>query len=97
LTLALAGCTTVGPDFVQPKAPVTEQWPEADTAVVTRKPAEQIRWWEGFGDPVLGNLIEIAYRNNYNLKIAGLRVLEARAQLGVAVAISPQSSRRTAA
>ena len=85
LTLALAGCTTVGPDFVQPKAPVLEQWQEADTAVVTRKPAEQIRWWEGFGDPVLGKLIEIAYRNNYNLKIAGLRVLEARAQLGVAV------------
>jgi hypothetical protein len=38
-TLALAGCTTVGPDFVQPKAPVPEQWQEADSAVVTRKPA----------------------------------------------------------
>ena len=85
LTLALAGCTTVGPDFVQPKAPVLEQWQEADSAVLTRKPAEQIRWWEAFGDPVLGRLIEIAYQNNYNLKIAGLRVLEARAQLGIAV------------
>ena len=30
-------------------------------------------------------LIDIAYRNNYNLKIAGLRVLQARAQLGIAV------------
>ena len=83
--LALAGCTTVGPDFVPPKAPVLEQWREADSAVVTRKPAEQIRWWDAFGDPVLGNLVDIAYRNNYNLKIAGLRVLEARAQLGIAV------------
>ena len=85
LMLVLAGCTTVGPDFVQPEAPVLEQWQEADGAVLTRTPAEQIRWWEAFGDPVLSKLIEIAYQNNYSLKIAGLRVLEARAQLGIAV------------
>ena len=85
LSLAVGGCTTVGPDFVQPKAPVLAQWQEADAAVVTHAPARQVRWWEGFGDPVLGKLIDTAYRNNYNLKIAGLRVLEARAQLGVAV------------
>jgi outer membrane protein TolC len=82
--LLLAGCS-VGPDFVRPKAPVPEQWQEADSAVVTRKPAEQIRWWDGFGDPVLANLIETAVESNYSLKIAGLRVLEARAQLGIAV------------
>jgi NodT family efflux transporter outer membrane factor (OMF) lipoprotein len=85
LMLALAGCTAVGPDFLRPEAPVPEKWQEADSALVTQKPAERIRWWEAFHDPVLGNLIEIAYRNNYSLKIAGLRVLEARAQLGIAV------------
>jgi NodT family efflux transporter outer membrane factor (OMF) lipoprotein len=83
--LAMAGCTTVGPDFVQPKAPVLDQWQDADSAVVTRKPAEQARWWEAFGDPVLDKLIALAYQNNLDLKIAGLRVLEARAQLGIAV------------
>jgi len=83
--LVLAGCTTVGPDFLQPKAPVPELWQENDTAVVTHKPAEQVRWWEVFRDPVLGRLIEIAYLNNYSLKVAGLKVLEARAQLGIAV------------
>lgn len=85
MALALASCTTVGPDFVQPKARVPDKWQEADSAVDTQKSAEQIRWWESFGDPVLGKLIETAYQNNYNLKIAGLRVLEARAQLGIAV------------
>jgi NodT family efflux transporter outer membrane factor (OMF) lipoprotein len=85
MVLVLASCTTVGPDFVQPKAPLPEQWKEADSAALTQKPAEQIRWWEAFGDPVLGKLVETAYQNNYNLKIAGLRVLEARAQLGIAV------------
>jgi NodT family efflux transporter outer membrane factor (OMF) lipoprotein len=85
VVFALAGCTTVGPDFVQPRAPALAQWQEADSVVVTRKPAEQIQWWEAFGDPVLGQLVEIAYRNNYSLKVAGLKVLEARAQLGIAV------------
>jgi len=83
--LALAGCTTVGPDFVPPNAPVPAQWQEGDSAVVTPQPAEQIRWWDVFRDPILGKLIEIAYQNNYSLKVAGLKVLEARAQLGVAV------------
>ncbi len=81
----LAGCTTVGPNFVTPAAPVLAQWEDADTVAVTRRPAERVQWWEAFHDPVLSRLIEIATRNNYNLKIAGLRVLEARAQLGIAV------------
>ena len=83
--LFAAGCTTVGPDFVQPKAPALDPWPDAGRAGITTKPVEQIRWWEAFGDPVLSRLIEIAYRNNYSLKVAGLKVLEARAQLGIAV------------
>lgn len=85
LVLALAGCTTVGPDFVAPQAPLPEAWQQADSAAVTRKAAEQARWWEAFGDPMLDRLVELAYQNNFNLKIAGLRVLEARAQLGIAV------------
>jgi outer membrane protein TolC len=85
LVLALAGCTTVGPDFVPPKAQVPDQWQAADGAALSRKPADQVRWWEAFDDPVLSRLVEIAYRNNYSLKAAGLKVLEARAQLGIAV------------
>jgi NodT family efflux transporter outer membrane factor (OMF) lipoprotein len=83
--LAFAGCTTVGPDFVAPEATVPQQWLGRDAAISALQPAERIRWWEAFGDPVLRGLIETAYANNYDLKIAGLRVLEARAQLGIAV------------
>jgi hypothetical protein len=48
--LFAAGCTTVGPDFVQPKAPALDPWPDAGRAGITTKPVEQIRWWEAFGD-----------------------------------------------
>ncbi len=91
LMLALAGCT-VGPDFVRPKAPVLDQWSQTDGAVLSQKPVERIRWWEAFDDPVLSALVKTAYENNYSLKVAGLRVLEARAQLGIAVGnFFPQS------
>jgi NodT family efflux transporter outer membrane factor (OMF) lipoprotein len=89
--LALAGCT-VGPDFVIPEAPVPDQWSQADGAVVSQTPVERAEWWEAFNDPVLSALIRTAYENNYSLKVAGLRVLEARAQLGIAVGeFFPQS------
>lgn len=81
----LSGCTMVGPDFVKPEAPVTAQWEQADGRLVTREAPDLLRWWEAFQDPVLNQLVETAWRSNYNLKIAGLRVLEARAQLGIAV------------
>ena len=42
-------------------------------------------WWTVFHDPVLNRLIEIAYNQNLTLVSAGTRVLEARAQLGVAI------------
>lgn len=49
-------------------------------------------WWNIFNDPILNTLVESARRNNNTLEIAGLRVLEARAQLGIATgSLYPQS------
>ena len=42
------------------------------------------QWWQVFDDPVLDRLIAEADAHNSDLKIAGLRVMEARAQLGIA-------------
>jgi len=75
----------VGPDFTKPEAPVSQQWEATDGAMLTSAPAQLVEWWQVFEDPILDELIQTAYRNNYNVKITGLRVLEARAQLGVAV------------
>lgn len=44
------------------------------------------QWWLIFDDRNLERLIAEADANNGDLKIAGLRVLEARAQLGIALA-----------
>jgi multidrug efflux system outer membrane protein len=41
------------------------------------------KWWEVFQDKELQDLIRIALKNNYDLRIAATRVLQAQAQLGI--------------
>ena len=85
VTLVVSGCTTVGPDYVRPPGPVAEQWIDIDDPRIKAEPAELIDWWTVYNDPVLTFLVEAAYKQNLTLQIAGLRILEARAQLGIAV------------
>lgn len=85
LVTGLAGCTVVGPDFETPSTTVNQNWLKADARGLRRDDANYRNWWEVFSDPVLNRLIETAYRQNLDLRAAGLRVIEARAQLGVAI------------
>src|SRR6266550_2118494 len=84
LPLCCGGCL-VGPDFSSPSAPVAERWLEADSPSVDTRNQEYRDWWAVFHDPVLNRLIETAYNQNLSLVSAATRMLEARAQLGVAV------------
>lgn len=94
--LALAGaallgaCTTAGPDFVRPpQAAWLANWQGGSLASLAAQPRAPARaptqeWWRHFGDPVLDSLIAAAQRVNPGVRIAGLRIMEARAQLGIA-------------
>ena len=81
----LTGCTLVGPDYRQPSAKLSDQWLEAGDPGVKMDPASYREWWKAFNDPVLDHLIQTAYQQNLSLRAAGVRVFEARAQLGIAV------------
>ncbi len=81
----LASCAAVGPDYEQPEAPLPDSWDFSGNAGLQATQYELVEWWEVFDDPMLNRLVELAHQQNYNLKLAGLRVLEARAQLGVAI------------
>ena len=83
--LLLSGCTTLGPDFKQPEAQVEETWLEVQEPRVQALQAADSEWWTVFNDPVLTALVEQAYQQNLPLQVAGLRILEARAQLAIAV------------
>jgi len=79
----LLACAAVGSDFDRPPTPAAPAWLLASQEEYKTQPLELIEWWEILGDPLLEELIKLAHQNNNNLKIAGLRVLEARAALGI--------------
>jgi NodT family efflux transporter outer membrane factor (OMF) lipoprotein len=87
----LAGCVAVGPDFVTPQAPRMSNWTKAAVAKydqyagVTERREPAIEWWRTLNDPVLNELIAIAQRQNLGLQIAGIRIYQARAQLGIVI------------
>jgi NodT family efflux transporter outer membrane factor (OMF) lipoprotein len=89
--LASTGCM-VGPNFLRPKATVSANWLETGDPRVSTESATYRDWWRAFNDPVLDRLIERAYQENLTLQSAGVRVLQARAQLGIAIGeIFPQT------
>ena len=87
-TLGLGGCTMLGPDFsaadTEASAQINQTWLEDDAAIKFDQDMAQ-DWWKRFNDPRLDRLIEMAYHQNLTLQAAGLRVLQARAALGIAV------------
>lgn len=85
LGVAIAPGCAVGPDFTAPTASVAPHYLEARHRSIVTSRQEYQDWWKVFHDPVLDQLVEIAYSQNLTLLTAGTRVLEARAQLGVAI------------
>jgi multidrug efflux system outer membrane protein len=99
LLVVLTGGCAVGPDYHRPETalPATYRGVEPATSATYRgaesaasAPASaaasdfaQADWWTVFKDPVLQSLIHEALQNNYDLRIAANRVIQARAQLGV--------------
>ena len=95
LAMTTSGCM-VGPDYRRPDVAVSSSWIESGDGRVKSESADYRDWWRTFNDPVLDRLIERAYRENLTLRIAGMRVLEARAQLGIAVGeFYPQTQQAT--
>ena len=85
----LSACATVGPDFKRPQVPWLADWTGGSLASLD---AEQRgprsgsvqEWWRTFNDPALDSLVAEAQRVNPNVRTAGMRIMEARAQLGIA-------------
>ena len=88
---ALGGCT-MGPDFKSPGWASPQSWFSGPKEPV--KPAESVTvaepitadWWTVFGDPELTKLEKRVAAENLDVKTAGIRLAESRAQLGVAKA-----------
>ncbi len=89
--LTLVSCAIVGPDYQEPGVDWLQEWqPTAYGQSGDHNNHEQKNqidtqsWWQLFNDPVLNKLITEAREENHSLRIAGLRIFESRALLGIA-------------
>src|SRR3984893_7976259 len=85
LAVSLSGCV-VGPNYKRPivNAPTTYRGlTDAEAANATPASLGDQKWWEVFQDQQLQQLIRTALQQNYDVRIAAARVLEAQAQLGI--------------
>ncbi len=90
LTMFTWACT-VGPNYHRPKidVPTAYRGPGSQPAQNSQQPqsSEQSfgdqKWWEVFQDPQLQELIRTALGQNYDVRIAAARILEAQAQVGI--------------
>ncbi len=94
LALSLSGCVgvkdyvrngfKVGPSYCISGGNTAERWIEDTDGRVRQDVGDLSCWWTVFQDPVLDELIANAQVQNLSLREAGFRVLQARAQLGIA-------------
>jgi NodT family efflux transporter outer membrane factor (OMF) lipoprotein len=97
LLLMLIGGCAVGPDFKRPQTTVVASWQTSGDPRLAAPGPTDSQWWKSFGDPALDHLVELAYRQSLPLQIAGLRIVEARAQFGVATGLQfPQTQQVSA-
>jgi len=88
--LLTTGCT-MGPRYKRPTVAVPgsyrgeapEQGAQPQDTAPQIVPLGEEKWWDIFQDEQLRTLIRTALKQNYDLRIAASRVLEAQAQLGI--------------
>jgi multidrug efflux system outer membrane protein len=83
-TILMAGCM-VGPKYARPAVSMPTDYRAAVPPQPSAPPSSlgNENWWQVYQDPVLVQLIHTAIQQNYDVRIAAARVLEAQAQLRV--------------
>jgi len=78
-----AGCM-MGPKYKRPTVDVPQEYraPAPQQAAQASSLGNE-QWWQVYQDPVLAQLIHTAIAQNYDVRIAAARVLEAQAQVGI--------------
>jgi multidrug efflux system outer membrane protein len=87
LLLALGGCK-VGPNYQRPPVTVPDQYrglaPDATTQQApSPEQFAEMKWWAVFQDETLQALIKESLANNYDMRIAATRILQANANVGI--------------
>jgi outer membrane protein, multidrug efflux system len=85
VVMLTSGCL-VGPNYKRPEVPTPSVYRGATSEQTAKAAAASFgdqKWWETFQDDALRDLIRSALQQNYDVRIAAARILEARARLGI--------------
>jgi multidrug efflux system outer membrane protein len=86
LVAVTAAACTVGPNYKRPIVALSDTYRgemrEGPAPAETSSLADE-RWWDVFQDDQLRGLIRVALQQNFDLRIAAARILQAQAQLGI--------------
>src|SRR6201981_2786891 len=85
VVMLCAGCT-VGPNYKRPAVPAPPEYRGLPADQAGKSDAASFgdqKWWDAFQDEALRDLIQTALKQNYDVRIAAARILEARAQFGI--------------
>ena len=85
LALALAGCN-LAPEYQRPDAPIPGEWPASAAATGQGKALAETGWQDFFADARLKQVVELALRNNRDLRVAVLNIEKARTQYQISSA-----------
>jgi len=84
LSLILASCRVVGPNYTKPIVPAPDVFRSAPDPLSTDPTSlADLKWFELFKDPDLQHLINVALERNHDLRAAMARIDIARANLGI--------------
>jgi outer membrane protein TolC len=84
------GCTVVGPDFTPAPLPTLPQKYDQN---LTKSDPKILEWWKQFNDPTLDSLVQKAYDQNLDLESAAVRIMSARAALGMSESLTTPQKR----
>jgi NodT family efflux transporter outer membrane factor (OMF) lipoprotein len=76
----------LGPDYEEPTPPLETEWLAYEDPMLDSASPVVTDWWKkAFNDPVLDTLVQTSLEENLTRRSAGLRVLQAREQLAIAI------------
>ena len=83
--VALGACANLNPAPELPETEITQSaFAVGDSPLLAPGEAPLSRWWEGFGDPALNELVATVDAGNLSLEEAASRIVEAEARLDIA-------------
>jgi len=86
LTMLLSTGCAVGPNYKRPSVDVPAMYRGTAPQDAAQPAAESLgdeKWWEVFQDKQLQDLIRTALQQNYDVRNAATRIMQAQAQLGI--------------